>query len=46
MSFIVYYLDRRMHFDFSMNEYVFGIDKPLADTTIEKKRTSIAMMQW
>jgi len=33
-----YYLDRRMHFDFSMNEYVFGIDKPLADTTIEKKK--------
>lgn len=33
-----YYLDRKMHFDFKDYEYVFGISKPLADTTITSKK--------
>lgn len=33
-----YYLDRKMNFNFKMNEYVFGVDKPLSDTTITSRK--------
>lgn len=33
-----YYLDRKMHFNFKRDEYIFGIDEPLADTTITSRK--------
>lgn len=34
----LYYLDRKMHFNFKRDEYIFGIDEPLADTTITSRK--------
>lgn len=38
-----YYLDRKMNFNFKMNEYVFGVDKPLSDTTITSRKINIVV---
>lgn len=35
-----YYKTRRAHFDFKIDEYVFGIDEPLADTTITSRKNN------
>lgn len=34
----LYYQSRKNHFDFKLDEYVFGIDEPLADTTITSRK--------
>lgn len=33
-----HYLERKRHFGFKMDEYVFGGEEPLADTTITSKK--------
>ena len=33
-----YYSERKRHFDFDEKEYLFGIKKPLADSTIENRK--------
>ena len=35
---LTYYLERKSHFDFDEKEYLFGIKKPLADSTIENRK--------
>lgn len=35
---LMYYLERKSHFDFDEKEYLFGIKKPLADSTIENRK--------
>ena len=35
---LIYYSERKRHFDFDEKEYLFGIKKPLADSTIENRK--------
>ena len=35
---LTYYSERKRHFDFDEKEYLFGIKKPLADSTIENRK--------
>ncbi|GFI41164.1 putative defective protein IntQ [Thomasclavelia cocleata] len=39
-----YYLDRKMHFNFRRDEYIFGIDEPLADTTITSRKNEYCVL--